>query len=230
MAGRFLYAFLADSEMDLPNDSPAQLVLGPDSAYEATVVSVQGFDVTLAVPRNLGDRIPTATLISAPYYLLEILAKRLSEAREGRLPVNRHLALALFGREPAALLPQQDAAFARAFGADPSPAQPHPDRPRRPQRQAPEPQPLPGAAARAPGQRHVARRALRGGEVGAALGLCEALLLGLGRGRGLTRGQSAAERSRPRGPHCAGRRHAAESHRVRASMPRAASHGRLVDA
>ena len=56
VAGRFLYTFLADSELDLPNDSPVQLVVGPGAAYEATVVSVQGFDVTLAVPRNLGDR------------------------------------------------------------------------------------------------------------------------------------------------------------------------------
>lgn len=119
VGGRFLYVFLADSELSIPADSPGLLVLGPDASCEAAVVAVQGFEVTLAVPRDLGERIPTATLLAAPYYLLEILARRLTEAGDGRLPANRHLALALFAREPTAMLPQPEVPLTPPVPASP---------------------------------------------------------------------------------------------------------------
>lgn len=92
-------------------------MVGPDVTCEATVVAVQGFEVMLTTARELGERIPTATLVTAPYYLLEILAERLTEARDGRLPANRHLAVALFAREEVATLTGR-----RTLGAPPASA------------------------------------------------------------------------------------------------------------
>ena len=86
------------------------------------MVAVQGFEATLALSKDLGERVPTAVLVTAPYFLLEILARRLEEARRGRLPANRHLALALVGREPV-----------RSLTPPPPPPQPPPQAP--PQRQ-----------------------------------------------------------------------------------------------
>ncbi len=98
---RWLYAFLADSELSVPADSPGQLLVGGDAACDAVVVAVQGFEVTLALAKDLGEGVPTAVLVTAPCFLLETLARRLDEARQGRLPANRHLALALLDEEPA---------------------------------------------------------------------------------------------------------------------------------
>lgn len=97
VAGRYLYTFLLEWELNIPEDSPAQLVVG-DHSYEAVVTGLEGFEVFLAVRDDLGPRVPSATLVVAPYYLLELLQKRLTEARDGDITVNTDMALKLFGR------------------------------------------------------------------------------------------------------------------------------------
>ncbi|MHB8928814.1 MAG: AAA domain-containing protein [Bacillota bacterium] len=95
-AGRVLYTFLADSELNLPSDTPGQLKVG-NSLYDVEVVSVAGFEITVAVTQDLGDRIPTAALRLSPYYLLEMLKTRLFEVNEGRIASDRVMPLRLFG-------------------------------------------------------------------------------------------------------------------------------------
>ena len=94
--------------------------MGTDAVCDAVVVAVEGFEVTLPVTKDLGERAPASSLVTAPYYLPEILAQRLSEARQGRLPAKRHLASALIHQEPSRPLapppssPRQPAPLRRA--------------------------------------------------------------------------------------------------------------------
>ncbi len=96
LAGRVLYTFLADSELNLPSDTPGQLKVG-NSVYDVEVVSIAGFEITVAVTEDLGSRIPNAALLLSPYYLLEMLKTRLAEVKEGRITTDRVMPLRLFG-------------------------------------------------------------------------------------------------------------------------------------
>jgi len=95
-AGHFLYVFLVDSELNVPSDTLAQLFIDKDS-YEAIVVNLQGFEITLSLSENLGPSIPKATLSLSAYFLLEQLKRRRSEVSAGELPVNRDMCLQVFG-------------------------------------------------------------------------------------------------------------------------------------
>lgn len=97
ISGRLVYSFVLESDLNVPADSPAQLIVG-DKVYDVTITALEGVEVSLAVREQLGQRIPSATLIIAPYYLLELLQKRLIEAKNGEITVNKELPLRLFGR------------------------------------------------------------------------------------------------------------------------------------
>lgn len=98
-AGRFTYTFLLESELSVPSDSPAQLIVD-DQSYDAIVSSLEGSEISLAVREDLGPHVPSALLSVAPYFLLELLQNRLREAQNGDIQVNTTMALKLFGRSP----------------------------------------------------------------------------------------------------------------------------------
>ncbi|OIQ12617.1 AAA domain-containing protein [Neomoorella thermoacetica] len=94
-AGRFLYIFLLDTELNIPSDTPAQLRIDKDS-HETIILSVQGFEITLGIQDDLGPFIPKAVLSLSAYYLLEHLQRRLDEIRTGVLPAERDMCMRLF--------------------------------------------------------------------------------------------------------------------------------------
>lgn len=96
-AGRYMYSFLLESELSVPSDSPGQLVIG-ERSYDAVVTGLEGFEVSLALDEDLGPHVPSAVLVVAPYFLLELLQKRLTEVKNGDIAVNTKMALKLFGR------------------------------------------------------------------------------------------------------------------------------------
>ncbi|HHX09989.1 MAG TPA: AAA family ATPase [Firmicutes bacterium] len=121
--GRFLYIFNLAFELAVPDDTPAQLKVGNHS-YRVTVVSVDGFEVTLALQEDLGTRVPTASLNTSPWYLLEILRTRLQETVAGKLAVNQEMSLRLFNRLPNEVIciaPQPDFTVAQSSAGSPLP-------------------------------------------------------------------------------------------------------------
>lgn len=94
-AGRFLYHFLLDTELNIPSDTPAQLRIDQDS-HETIIVSIQGFEITLGIRDELGPFISKAILSLSAYYLLEQLQRRLDEIRTGVLPAERDMCMRLF--------------------------------------------------------------------------------------------------------------------------------------
>lgn len=100
---RFTYTFLLGSELSVPNDSPARLTVGNET-YDAMVISLEGSEISISVNVDLGPHVPKALLNVEPYFLLEILQRRLEEAANGQISANSEMALKLFGRSsPKAL-------------------------------------------------------------------------------------------------------------------------------
>lgn len=115
--GRYLYAFELESELSVPADSPAQLIVG-DDVYDVILTALEEFDVFLALRHDLGPRVPNATLAITSYYLLELLQKRLTECKTGQLQVNVDMPLRLFGRKPSRRLPAPPSPLVIDAGSD----------------------------------------------------------------------------------------------------------------
>ncbi|MBD2213066.1 AAA family ATPase [Nostoc linckia FACHB-104] len=93
--GQYIYSFTTDTELRFPDDTPVDLEY-KSKRYSGILVSLEGFDIILALQKNLGDLIPTAILYTSPWFLLEELKKRLLESSNLKLS-NRNLAEILLG-------------------------------------------------------------------------------------------------------------------------------------
>jgi len=77
------YVFLVESPLNLPDDSPADLLVpGQHGTVEATIVSVEGLSVVISVPLDLGAFIGRARLQSDLTYLLRTLITRIEDLAE----------------------------------------------------------------------------------------------------------------------------------------------------
>lgn len=74
------YLFSATSALNVPADAPGELLIPGRDPVEVVVVSVQGMDVTVSIPIDLGERIAEARLKSDLAFLLKRLIARIEEA------------------------------------------------------------------------------------------------------------------------------------------------------
>ena len=89
--GQYLYAFVSDSEVRLQDETPIELeIRGTRDAVKGILVSVDGFDITLALENKPDNYIPSATLNTSPIFLLEALQTVFS--KDSSLKVNESLA------------------------------------------------------------------------------------------------------------------------------------------
>jgi AAA domain len=79
--GSTQYSFRVESALNLPDDSPGDLHIPARTGrpLETTVVAVDGLQVTLAIPEDIGDYVPRATLQSDLTHLLRTLIQRVEE-------------------------------------------------------------------------------------------------------------------------------------------------------
>jgi len=90
-AGMFYYVFKLDEELrGLTDDTPIELVLGSVNV-NGTVVAITPNDVTIAVERDLGNKIESAILVSQAVFILVGLRHRLSGLSGNRRLANRVL-------------------------------------------------------------------------------------------------------------------------------------------
>lgn len=124
-AGAFQYQFLVESPLNLPDDSPADLIVpGQQGRIEATVVSVSGLTVVVSVPVDLGEFVGRARMQTDLTFLLRTLIGRLEEIGDTPNPAgDRLLGLVEPAGETAAfahdiLNPEQCEAVGSALGRD----------------------------------------------------------------------------------------------------------------
>jgi hypothetical protein len=102
LAGVVQYVFSAEPAISVPSDSPAELVVEGLPPVEATVVSVEGLDVTVSVAVELGDRVARAVLRRDPVMALRCLLARIEQAGSGPNPAGDRL----LGEMPASGAPE----------------------------------------------------------------------------------------------------------------------------
>lgn len=96
--GEHLYSFTTDTEIRFPEDAPIDLQY-QKSKYPGTLVSVEGFDLMVALEDNIGDDIKKAKLNTEPWFLLKALQDRLTTATISTT-ANRKLAESLLIASP----------------------------------------------------------------------------------------------------------------------------------
>jgi superfamily I DNA and/or RNA helicase len=102
-ADKYIYKFIIDTELVNIEDSPGQLIIpgnyGEERKVQVTVNNIEANEINIASNEDLGNYVPEAILVIAPYYLLEILKERLQEINQKKLDVNDKLLLYLLEAE-----------------------------------------------------------------------------------------------------------------------------------
>jgi DNA-binding CsgD family transcriptional regulator len=123
LASSFQYVFSAVSILNVPSDSPAELLVDGRDPLEAIVISVEGLAVTVSLQHDLGPSVPSARLKSDMAFLLRRLIKRIEDTRDEPNPAGDRLLGAPGQGEPVViddefLTDSQDAALGSALGRD----------------------------------------------------------------------------------------------------------------
>src|SRR5579859_5601728 len=83
VGGSFQYTFKVESLLELPDDSPADLIVpGKGGPIEATLVSVEGLSVVVSIGVDLGAFVPAARLQTDLTLLLRKLITRIEDKRD----------------------------------------------------------------------------------------------------------------------------------------------------
>jgi hypothetical protein len=124
LADAVQYLFSAALAVSVPSDTPGELIVEGRPPLGAVVVSVEGLDVTVSVPRELGDLVPRAILQRDPVLPLRSLIARIEEVGSGPNPAGDRL----LGDVPASGAPEviedallddtKNAALASSLGRD----------------------------------------------------------------------------------------------------------------
>ena len=120
------YVFNVDNALNLPADTPGDLHVPGRPPMPITIISVEGLAITLSVPEDLGQFVPSARLVSDLTFLMrrliariEALADRANPAGErarGAAPVSGRPAEV--GPSHFPLNPEQSRAVASSLGRD----------------------------------------------------------------------------------------------------------------
>jgi len=76
-----IYRFSTDDIIELPDDLPVELKISNITAT-GHIVTIVGFEVTVAVEKDLGEYIPSAILLSSAKFLLEKIKACLEDVKE----------------------------------------------------------------------------------------------------------------------------------------------------
>lgn len=87
-----IYSFTADAELRFPDGSFVKVTYH-DQECEGQIISIDGFDLVIALDQSYGDQIPTATLSASPWMLLRELQRRLEEMAGQRQPLVEQVVL-----------------------------------------------------------------------------------------------------------------------------------------
>jgi phosphatidylserine/phosphatidylglycerophosphate/cardiolipin synthase-like enzyme len=119
------YAFEIENALNLPGDTPGDLLLPDRKPIEVSVVAVDGMAITLSVSEDLGPFIPFARLQSNLTLLMRKLIERIEAKAElpnatgdRLLAPDMHGSPALVDGATYGLNPEQSKAFAAALGLD----------------------------------------------------------------------------------------------------------------
>lgn len=83
----FQYAFQLENSLNLPGDTPGDLHVPNRKPVEVTIVAIDGMSVVLSSPKDLGDYIARAKLVSDLTFLMRRLIERIQDLSTAENPV-----------------------------------------------------------------------------------------------------------------------------------------------
>ncbi|GAF71124.1 unnamed protein product, partial [marine sediment metagenome] len=95
--GRFRYHFRVSSFVTIPDDSLIEIVTKM-KRIKGYILSAAGLDIFVALDEYIGEDVIEAKLQSAPYYLLELLKKKLEEVKDNKFKINYDISMKLFDK------------------------------------------------------------------------------------------------------------------------------------
>lgn len=121
VGGAYQYIFDIESALNLPGDTPGELIVSGRSPLEVVVISIDGMAITLSIPEDLGAFVPNASLRSDLVFLMRKLIDRIESKKDSSNPVGDRLLGASVGGEPvdikvSGLNPQQNHAVCSSLG------------------------------------------------------------------------------------------------------------------
>ena len=73
----FQYLFEIENALNLPGDTPGDLLVPGSPPINVIIVSIEGLAITISVPEDIGNFVPSARLKSNLTYLMKILIERI---------------------------------------------------------------------------------------------------------------------------------------------------------
>ena len=83
----YQYTFNVENALNLPGDAPGDLMVSGHKPLQVSVVSIEGLAITISVPEDIGQFVPTASLQSNMAHLMRKLIERIEEQGETANPV-----------------------------------------------------------------------------------------------------------------------------------------------
>lgn len=125
IGNNFQYLFQIENALNLPGDTPGDLLVPDSPPLNVMVVSIDGLAITLSIPEDIGDFVPNARLRSNLTYLMIKLIERIENYANKANPVGERIRgeAPISGSEPAITLPDffnqyQQKAIASSIGRD----------------------------------------------------------------------------------------------------------------
>ena len=87
----FQYLFEIENALNLPGDTPGDLLVPGNSPISVIVVSIEGLAVTISLPEDISSFVPFARLKSNLTYLMKILIERIEGYAEKPNPVGERI-------------------------------------------------------------------------------------------------------------------------------------------
>ena len=92
------YQFRLEALSSVPDDTMIELEV-EKKRVKGSVLGCDGGEIFLALDEFIGDPISKAKIITAPYFLLELMQKKFEEINEGTLKIDQKLARKLFNMQ-----------------------------------------------------------------------------------------------------------------------------------
>ena len=96
LGNNFQYLFEIENALNLPGDTPGDLLVQGSPPINVTIVSIDGLAITISIPNDIGPFVASARLKSNLTYLMKILIERI----EGYSDKSNHVGERLLGDVP----------------------------------------------------------------------------------------------------------------------------------
>jgi len=87
----YQYLFEIENALNLPGDTPGDLLIPGNQPINVIIVSIDGLAITISIPEDIGSFVPSARLKSNLTYLMRILIKRIECYADKPNPVGERI-------------------------------------------------------------------------------------------------------------------------------------------